>query len=206
MQMVVTLTRWQSYNIQADSPGKCLRVTNKMRRLLLLRHAKTERDSPSGFDRDRRLDDRGRTDAPVIGHYLSDHKLVPDLVLVSPATRTRQTWELLAPTLTPEPEAEFVPDLYGAGARELLQIVRAASGRADDKDLKSIMVVAHNPGLHELALELIGKAEEEDREALEENLPTSGLAVFKFKIDDWNDVSVRHGTLDRFVSPKRLRL
>jgi phosphohistidine phosphatase len=59
--------------------------------------------------------------------------------------------------------------------------------------------------LHELALELIGKAEAEDREALEENLPTSGLAVFKFKIDDWNDVSARHGTLERLVSPKRLR-
>jgi phosphohistidine phosphatase len=113
---------------------------------------------------------------------------------------------LLAPTLKTEPDAEFVPDLYGADARDLLQIVRAASGRADDKGLKSIMVVGHNPGLHELALDLIGKAEEEDREALEENLPTSGLAVFKFKIDDWNDVSVRHGTLDRFVSPKRLRL
>jgi phosphohistidine phosphatase len=177
-----------------------------MRRLLLLRHAKTERDSPSGHDRDRRLDHRGRTDAPEIGRYLRDHKLVPDLVLVSPATRTRQTWELLAPALKAEPDAEFVPDLYGADARDLLHIVRAASGRADDKHLKSIMVVGHNPGLHELALDLIGKAEEEDREALEENLPTSGLAVFKFKIDDWNDVSVRHGTLDRFVSPKRLRL
>jgi phosphohistidine phosphatase len=177
-----------------------------MRRLLLLRHSKTERDSPSGYDRDRRLDARGRTDAPEIGHYLSDHKLVPDLVLVSPATRTRETWELLAPTLTPEPDAEFVPDLYGADARELLQIVRTASGRADDKDLKSIMVVAHNPGLHELSIDLIGKAKAEDREALEENLPTSGLTVFKFAVDDWHDVSVRHGTLDRFVSPRRLRL
>jgi phosphohistidine phosphatase len=84
--------------------------------------------------------------------------------------------------------------------------VRAASGRADDKDLKSIMVVGHNPGLHELSVELIGKAKAEDREALEENLPTSGLAVFKFEVKDWSDVSVRHGTLDRFVSPRRLRL
>jgi phosphohistidine phosphatase len=177
-----------------------------MRRLLLLRHAKTERESPSGHDRDRRLDARGRTDAPEIGRYLSDHKLVPDLVLVSPATRTRETWHLLAPAFDAEPDVDFVPDLYGAGARELLHIVRAASGRADDKHLKSIMVVGHNPGLHELSVELIGKANDEDREALEENLPTSGLAVIKFAIDDWNDVSVRHGTLDRFVSPKRLRL
>jgi phosphohistidine phosphatase len=113
---------------------------------------------------------------------------------------------VLAPALNAEPDAEFVPDLYGADARDLLQIVRAASGRADDKHVKSIMVVAHNPGLHELSLELIGKAKAEDREALQENLPTSGLTVFKFAIDDWGDVSVRHGTLDRFVSPRRLRL
>lgn len=177
-----------------------------MRRLLLLRHAKTERDSPSGLDRERRLDARGREDAPALGSYMSDHKLVPDLVLISPATRTRETWQLLAPAFKAEVETEFVGPLYGADAREVLQIVRAASGRADDTDLKSIMVVGHNPGLHELSVELIGKASAEDREALEENLPTSGLTVFTFAIDDWNDVSARHGTLERFVNPRRLRL
>lgn len=177
-----------------------------MRRLLLLRHAKTERDSPSGHDRDRRLDARGREDAPLIGRYLDENKLVPDLALISPATRTRETWDLLVPAFRPAPDAEFVPALYGADARELLQIIRAASGRADEEDLKSLMLVGHNPGLHELSLQLAGKARDEDREALEENLPTSGLAVFRFAIDDWNEVSVRHGTLERLVSPRRLRL
>jgi phosphohistidine phosphatase len=177
-----------------------------MRRLILLRHAKTERDAPSGHDRDRRLDSRGRADAPAIGSYLTEHKLAPDLVLVSPATRTRETWDLLAAAFDPAPKAEIVSTLYGADAAELLQIVRAASGRADDKSLKSIMVIAHNPGLHELSLELIGKAKAEDRQALEENLPTSGLAVFKFAIDHWSELSVRSGALERFVSPRLLRL
>ena len=68
------------------------------------------------------------------------------------------------------------------------------------------MVVAHNPGLHELSLDLIGKAKAADREALEANLPTSGLAVFTFAIDDWSELSVRRGTLERFVSPRLLRL
>lgn len=176
-----------------------------MRRLLLLRHAKTERESPSGRDRDRRLDARGREDTPVIGRYLSDNELVPDLALVSTSTRTRETWELLEPALSPHPEAEFVPSLYLADARVLLQVIRAAAGRADEENLKSLMVVAHNPGLHELSLQLIGKARDQDREALEDNLPTSGLAVFKFAIEDWNDVSLHHGTLERFVSPRRLR-
>jgi len=172
-----------------------------MRRLLVLRHAKTERDSPSGLDRDRRLDARGREDAPVIGRYMREHNLVPDLALVSPATRTRETFDLLVPALETKVEAEFIGDLYGADAREVLQIVRAA-----DADVKSILVIGHNPGLHELSLELIGKAKAEDREELDENLPTSGLVVFKFAIGDWSEVAVRHGTLERFVSPRRLRL
>lgn len=177
-----------------------------MRRLILMRHAKTERESLSGHDRDRRLDARGRKDVPVIGEYLAEHRLVPNLVLVSPATRTRETWELLGPALKPQPTVEIVGGLYAADASELLQIIRMAAGRADDEELKCIMVVAHNPGLHELSLELIGKARAADREALEENLPTSGVTVFKFAVDDWSDVSVRHGTLERLVSPKLLRL
>ena len=141
----------------------------------------------------------------MIGTYMREHKLVPNLALVSPATRTRETLELLAPVLKAEVEAEFISDLYGADAREVLQIVRAASGRADDAALKSILVIGHNPGLHELSLQLIGKANAEDREELDENLPTSGLVVLKFAVDDWSDVAVRHGTLERFVSPRRLR-
>lgn len=176
-----------------------------MRRLILLRHAKTERESVSGHDRDRRLDARGRADAPVIGHYLVERRLVPDLALVSPATRTRETFDLLAAALEPPPAVEIIGDLYGADASDLLQIIRLASGRADDKTLKNMMVVAHNPGLHELSLELIGNARAADRGALEENLPTSGVTVFKFAVDDWSDVSPRHGALELFVSPRLLR-
>ena len=176
-----------------------------MRRLILLRHAKTERDSRSGQDRDRQLDARGRLDAPVIGDYLAKHRLVPDLALVSPAARTRETWQLIAAVLKPPPAEEIVGALYGADASELLQIVRMASGRSDDQDLRSIMLVAHNPGLHELALDLIGKARAADREALQDNLPTSGLAVFAFAAETWHDVSIRHGTLELFVTPRLLR-
>jgi phosphohistidine phosphatase len=177
-----------------------------MRRLILLRHAKTERDSLTGLDRDRRLDERGRADAPLIGDYLAEHRLVPNLSLVSPATRTRETWDLIAPVLKPQPALDFVGGLYGGGAGEILQIIHMASGRDDHKDIKSLMVVGHNPGLHELSLALITKAKPADREALEENLPTSGLTVFKFAVDDWNGVAIRSGTLERFVSPRLLRL
>lgn len=199
--MVVTLLWTTPYNIPQIRPDR----DRQMRRLLLLRHAKTERDSPSGLDRDRQLDSRGRDDAQVIGRYLADEKLVPDLVLVSPATRTRETFDLLAADLKPAPAMEIISGLYGADTSELLQIIRMA-GLANRRPAKSLMVVAHNPGLHELSLALIGKAKADDRDALEDNLPTSGLAVFKFATDAWDDVAIRHGTLERFVSPKMLRL
>ena len=176
-----------------------------MRRLILLRHAKTERDSSSGQDLDRRLDARGRADAPVIGQYLADHRLVPKLVLFSPARRTRETWDLLAVVLTPTPAVDFAEGLYGADVAQLLRIVRATSRRADAAGLTTIMVVGHNPGLHELSLALINKAAATDRDALEYNMPTSAAAVFKFAVDDWSDVSLRAGTLERFVSPRTLR-
>ena len=65
-----------------------------MRRLMLLRHAKTETDAPSGRDQDRRLDDRGHRDAAEIGAWIGRHPPFPDFVLVSPAVRAKQTWEL----------------------------------------------------------------------------------------------------------------
>lgn len=176
-----------------------------MRRLMLLRHAKTEQDSPSGRDYDRALDERGRKDADEMGGYLAQHGLAPDLALVSPAVRARETWERMLTGLNPSPPADMVPGLYGADVSVLLQIAAQASGRSADKDLKGMMIVAHNPGLHEFAFALIAKAKDEDHEALHDNLPTSGLAVIDLPIDDWSDLSLRTGKLVRFVSPRLLR-
>ena len=67
-----------------------------MRRLMLLRHAKTERAEPGQRDRDRKLTKRGRDDAAVIGAYMARHGLSPDLALVSPAKRAQETWALVA--------------------------------------------------------------------------------------------------------------
>jgi phosphohistidine phosphatase len=175
-----------------------------MRRLMLLRHAKTEHDAPSGRDRDRRLDDRGRSDAAEIGGWIGRHPPFPDSVLVSPATRSHQTWEIVREAIkdrAPKPQVELVPELYGADPSQLLQIIRAASA----SDPQRLMVVGHNPGMHELALALVGSGDGAGRKALADNLPTSGLAVFDFSVDDWADVAFRHGRLVMFVSPKVLK-
>jgi phosphohistidine phosphatase len=175
-----------------------------MRRLMLLRHSKTENDAPSGRDRDRRLDDRGRRDAAEIGGWIGRHPPFPGSVLVSPAVRAHQTWEIAwqaMKALVPEPQVELVPELYGADPSQLLETIRDASAA----DPKTLMLVGHNPGMHELALALTGSGDAAGRKALADNLPTSGLAIFDFGIDDWADVAFRRGRLVRFMSPKLLK-
>src|SRR5258708_4495651 len=175
-----------------------------MRRLMLLRHAKTEHDAPSGRDQDRRLDKRGKADAAEIGGWIGRHPPFPDLVLVSPAVRAHQTWEIAWEAmidLPPEPPVELVPDLYGADPSQLLQTIRTAS----EADPRRLMLVGHNPGMHELALALTASADANGRKALADNLPTSGLAVFDFAVDDWAEVAFRRGRLALFVTPKLLK-
>lgn len=170
-----------------------------MRRLMLLRHAKTERDSPTGKDRDRRLDDRGERDAREIGEWLAQNGYLPGLALVSTAVRARQTWDAIA-NLFPQTPAEHLSDLYSADPSALLTLIHAANGNPEQ-----LLVIAHNPGLHELALGLLSSGEAGGRRALSDNLPTSGFVAIDFPVDDWRDVSFRRGKLEQFVTPKLLK-
>ena len=92
-------------------------------------------------------------------------------------------------------------ELYGADPGGLLAILRAAT----IEDPQRLLIVAHNPGLHELALALVAGGSIKGREALLDNLPTSGVAVIDFPVDDWNNVSFRRGRLERFVTPRLLK-
>jgi phosphohistidine phosphatase len=180
-----------------------------MRRLMLLRHAKTEHDAPSGQDQDRRLDDRGRLDAAAVGGWIGRHPPLPDAVLVSTAVRARQTWEIAGQAIKEvlrKPAAakwqvELLDEIYGAEPAQLLRIVRMA----EVGDPGILMLVGHNPGMHELALMLTGSGDAAAKKAIENNLPTAGLAILDFAIDDWSAVSFRGGKLVRFTSPRLLK-
>ena len=117
-----------------------------MRRLMLLRHAKTEHDAPSGRDQDRRLDERGRLDAAAIGTWIGRHPPLPDAVMVSTAVRAQQTWEIAREAMIkaigdhgPQPRVEFLPELYGAEPTQLM----VADGRNVwflDRELEQVTV------------------------------------------------------------------
>lgn len=173
-------------------------IFRSMRRLILLRHAKS--DWPNGIaDRDRPLAPRGRHDAPRMGRYLAQEALMPDRVLVSPALRTRETWELVAPHLLGMPEVESDARLYEATAARLLAVLREQPANAH-----VLMLVGHNPGTEDLADTLVAGGPDTSRDIMQEKFPTAALAVIDLPIDDWADVRPESGRLDRFVTPRGL--
>jgi phosphohistidine phosphatase len=171
-----------------------------MRRLLLMRHAKAAKQGPTGKDRDRPLEPRGRSDAEEIGAYLRRHALVPDLALVSTAVRARETWDHVSADWPPV-AVEHRDDLYNADPSDLLAVVRAAAAL----DPQRMLVLAHNPGLHEFALALSQNVHTPAGAALADHLPTGAVAIIDFTVRSWSDVSFRRGRLDSFVSPKQLQ-
>lgn len=168
------------------------------RRLMLLRHAKSA--WPDGVaDRERPLAPRGQKAAPRIGEYLQAEKLIPDLVLVSSARRTQETWALVAPHLPKGAEGREIDVLYEAPANRLLEIVRAT-----DPSVRSLMLIGHNPGLQHFAAALVGAGEGRALKRLEEKFPTAGLAVIDLPLALWSDLHAGTGTLERFVTPRSL--
>jgi phosphohistidine phosphatase len=167
-----------------------------MRRLMLLRHAKTERAEPGQRDRDRKLTKRGRDDAAMIGAYMARHGLNPDLALVSPAKRAQETWALAAPAFAKPPRPVIEERIYNATTEALFKII------SEKRDARSLLVVGHNPGLHDIAVQLIASGDVDARERVAEKLPTAGLVVIDLAFDDWSRLHRHSGRLERFVTPR----
>jgi phosphohistidine phosphatase len=171
------------------------------RRLMLLRHAKTERAAPGERDRDRKLTARGRSDAPLIGAYMARHSLVPDLAVVSPAQRAQETWTLIATALGKTPRVINDERIYNAGTGSLIALIGEIG---DTQAARSLLIVGHNPGLHDIAVRLASSGEVALRERLTEKLPTAGLVVIEFAFDDWSRVHRHGGRLEHFIMPRHL--
>ena len=128
------------------------------------------------------------------------------MLLVSHAVRARQTWDIAWEAMKDRvaaPEVEILPELYGADPARILETVRTATVPANPRQL---LLVGHNPGMHEAALMLMGGGDPAAAKSLAGNLPTAGLAILDFAVKDWSDVAYRRGKLVLFVSPKLLRL
>jgi phosphohistidine phosphatase len=166
-----------------------------LRQLLLLRHAKSSWDDPKLADHDRPLNARGRAAAVRVRAAMRELGLGPDLVLVSTATRTRQTLEALEPW-EDTPLVEPMDVLYLATAPQLIAVLNGVA-----ETVRSVMLVGHNPGLHDLALSLAGSADHpRDARRMTEKFPTGALAEFVVP-GPWHTLAPGGARLIRFLSP-----
>lgn len=165
--------------------------------LLLFRHAKSSWQVRNQPDAERPLNARGRRAAPLMGRYMAANGLAPDHVLCSSAVRTRETAALALAEMPGAPEPVFLDALYlAAPARMLAEIHKAAA------TVKSLMLIGHNPGMHEFVIDLAGSGNGEARRRTREKFPTAALAVLAFDVARWTDVQPGVGRLDLFVTPR----
>jgi phosphohistidine phosphatase len=162
-----------------------------MKRLILLRHAKSSWADESLADNERPLAERGLRDAPKMAKRLAQHGVCPDVFVTSDARRARQTAELVAGRL-PGHDAEIRADprVYHASPGELLDIVASF-----DDSWQEVVLVGHNPGFTQVAnLMLPGL-----RLA---NLPTTGVIAIDCDTAHWRDVSACSPSLAFYDYPK----
>jgi phosphohistidine phosphatase len=169
-----------------------------MRRLFLIRHAKTEphigRD-----DHQRRLTDRGRADARRVAAALAARKMLPEVLVHSGAARARETAEIFAAEWKRTVKLKEEPGLYDASLASLLDLTRALSN-----DHARAGLVGHNPGLGELATALTGSGADPEIRRLAAKYPTGAVAALDFSIPRWEDVERNSGLLALYLTPAEL--
>lgn len=170
-----------------------------MKTLTVMRHAKAMAGIAGGRDIDRALAERGRADAVRIGAEMRRLRLVFDAVFASPAMRVAETVADLREGYGVSLPVEIRSEIYEASLAALLDLVRSTGD-----GVESLLVVGHNPALHQLTLHLVGAGEGRLREALADGLPTGTLVEIGLPIVRWADAEVGSGTLHRFVRPRDL--
>jgi len=163
-------------------------------RLTLIRHTKSSWDNAHQPDHERPLNERGRRAATDLGKWLVTRGYVPELILCSSATRTRETCALLTEAMETVPEVEFVKELYHAGPEQLMEVL-------GNHTAKDILVIGHNPGMSHLASTLAQTPPPNERFSV---YPTGATTVFDFAQDDWSEIGAGKGAVRDFVVPREL--
>jgi phosphohistidine phosphatase len=168
-----------------------------VKRLWLLRHAKSSWDDPGLPDPDRPLAPRGRRAAELLAAHLAASDLRPGVVLCSSSLRTRQTLAAILPTLGDAPQIRIERELYGAGAAQLLErLQRLPNG------VPSAMLIGHNPGIQDLALALAAGGPV--LAGLGDRFPTGALATLEVDAERWRDLDHGTATATALVTPRSL--
>lgn len=159
-----------------------------MKTIYVLRHAKSSWKDQSLSDFDRPLNKRGNRTAPFMGELMLSKKLIPEIIISSPAERAKQTAFLIKQAAHLDVEMKFNQAIYESSTHNLLYII----GEIDDK-YSSAMIVGHNPGFEGIVQTLSGEYQ---------RMPTAALAVIDLEIDSWSESGKNCGTLREILRPK----
>lgn len=161
-----------------------------MKKLVIIRHAKSSWDDPFLDDHKRPLAARGLRDAPKMANRLKKNEILPDVIISSDAERAKTTAIITSEMLNfPVPKIQFTPILYHASASTILTEIRKT-----DDSAKTLFVFGHNPGQNDLIWKLGGEID---------NLPTTGQFGFKFNVDRWSEVASKNAKVWFFDYPKK---
>ncbi len=166
-----------------------------MKRLILVRHAKSSWSDNTLNDKDRPLNDRGNADALKIGKWLAARGLQPDQVMASTALRCRETWNGLAKGLGPVADVAFLDLLYLATDREMLEILHTATG-------ETVLMLGHMPGIGDFARDL--RQDPPPMHDLFRKYPTGSVSVLNLHIDDWSQVHYGDADFETFATPDEM--
>jgi phosphohistidine phosphatase len=169
-----------------------------VRTLYVLRHAKSDWGDASLRDFDRPLNGRGRKSAKAMGRELRERGLTPDLVLLSPSARTTETLARAEEGFGASFEKVEESSIYLAENEELVALIRNAPAKSE-----RLMIVGHNPGMHELVL-LLANGPRDLREEAAAKFPTGAMAEISFDVGDWSDVTPGSGFIRSFLKPREL--
>ena len=171
----------------------CKLATSSARRLILMRHAKSSWGNPGVADHDRPLNQRGSDSALALGDWLRDNKLLPDEALVSSARRTQETFA----GLRLEVDSTVKRELYHSSSDQLLESLSEATGQC-------VMLVAHNPGIGDLALRLARLMRQHPEHSRFADFPTGATFVVEWDSESWAETDWSTGEIKSFVTPKDL--
>lgn len=161
-----------------------------MKKLILIRHAKSDWSNPLSEDFLRPLNKRGKKNAPLMAKVLKEKNIRPDLIISSPSIRTKQTLEYFIKELNYNDEVRFEESIYEAPYENLLKVIK------DIPNIhKTVFLMGHNPGLCDLTNFLVDKSFE--------NIPTCGVVEIDFDVKNWKDISKENSNLISFKYPKK---
>lgn len=176
------------------------KIGQHMKRLTLLRHAKSSWDDAVTRDFDRPLNEKGKRAAAIIGKFIKRNDLAFDQVLASPAVRVIETLEQVEPASGLSFEPQWDRKIYLASSVTLIDVLRGANADADH-----VLMVGHNPGLEDLIFDLVpDDGSSEARGDVEIKYPTAALAELSLDIENWSDIKDSCAALDRFTRPRDL--